>query len=170
MVVDRAGAGHPEPEVAAGLGRLQVQIIHDFDVVRNKPDRTKDDVADPLGLQFVQPCIDVGLEPGRAGVAAPALPVELPGADRPGRSETFRHAASICWTYGQRSATAVGMLCAVKISRAASRRSSGRVSRALRTWSAWASAKSGWSNQGSTHSTAGAASGPAASSTSLTAS
>ena len=80
MVVDRPRAGHAETEVAAGPRRLQVEIIQDFDVIGNKPDRAKHDVADPLPLQFMQACIDVGFEPGGPRVAAPALPVELPVA------------------------------------------------------------------------------------------
>ena len=80
VVVDRAGADHVQPEVAAGPRGLQIQIIHDFDVIGNEPDRAEDHIASPLGGQGGQGVVDVGLEPGGLRAAAPALPDEAPGA------------------------------------------------------------------------------------------
>ena len=118
MVIDRPRSDHVHSELAAGLSRLEVQIIHDFHVIGNKSDRAKDNVASrPRSWSCLSFVLTSGSSQGVCGFPLRLCQTRLQG--RPSRQvETFRQAVSICATYGQRSAIAIGMLCAVKRSRA----------------------------------------------------
>ena len=80
---DRVGADggrshHLDPQLAAEVGRLGVEVVQHLHVVGDEADRCNHQLAAAASMEISDRVTDVGFQPGLGGRAAPALVDELP--------------------------------------------------------------------------------------------
>src|SRR5216684_3113568 len=95
MIIGGGGAVEAKAELVGDLARLDVEIVEDLDVIAHEADGGQDHVADALALEPAQHVADVGLEPGLARGAAPALIGNLPALVPESRGDRARGALEL---------------------------------------------------------------------------
>src|SRR6266852_8905865 len=78
MIIGGGGPVKANTQLIGEAARLDVEIVEDLDVIAGEADGSQHHVADALAIEPAQHVADVGLEPGLARGAAPALIGDLP--------------------------------------------------------------------------------------------
>ena len=102
MIGHHVGSDHVDAQLVAESCDLHVEVVDDFQVLRQETDRRDDDVLDALGSQVADAIVDVGFEPRLRRRPAAALENQVPrdGLARPlALWERVRVRAALIWRF-----------------------------------------------------------------------